>query len=104
MNQGFNRDWTDAVREKAFSVETAPSMVSWEAVERRVRRATALRRSTLAAVAALPVLALLLWAPWKTPSVPAAPAVPVSTVAQVTQTAPQDLATQAPAPVILSDS
>lgn len=104
MNQGFNRDWTDAVREKAFPAETAPSMVSWEAVGRRVRRATALRRSTLAAVAALPVLALLLWAPWKTPSVPAAPAVPVSTVAQVTQTAPQDLATQAPAPVILSDS
>lgn len=79
-------------------------MVSWEAVGRRVRRATALRRSTLAAVAALPVLALLLWAPWKTPSVPAAPTVPVSTVAQATQTAPQDLATQAPAPVILSDS
>ncbi len=98
MKQGFNKDWTDAVREKAFSGGTAPSPASWEAVGRRVRRAAALRRSALAAVAALPVLALLLWAPWKTPSVPAAPAVPVSTVAQVTQTAPQDLATQDPAP------
>ena len=98
MKQGFNKDWTDAVREKAFSGGVAPSPASWEAVGRRVRRAAALRRSALAAVAALPVLALLLWAPWKTPSVPAAPAVPVSTVAQVTQTAPQDLATQDPAP------
>ena len=98
MKQRFNKDWTDAVREKAFSGETAPSPASWETVGRRVRRAAALRCSALAAVAALPVLALLLWAPWKTPSVPAAPAVPVSTVAQVTQTAPQDLATQDPAP------
>ena len=83
MKQGSNRDWTDAVREKALSGGAAPSPVSWEAVGQRVRRAAALRRTVLSAVAAVPILALLLWAPWKTPAVPTTP------VAQVTSPVPQ---------------
>ncbi len=83
MKQGSNKDWTDAVREKALSGGTAPSPVSWEAVGRRVRRAAALRRTVLSAVAAVPILALLLWAPWKTPAVPTTP------VAQVTSPVPR---------------
>ena len=90
MKQGINKDWTDAVREKALSDGTTPSTVSWEMVGRRVRRSAAIRRAALAAAAAIPVLALLLWAPWKTPSVPASP------VAQVSSPATP--------PVILSDS
>lgn len=83
MKQGLNKDWTDAVREKALSGGAAPSPVSWEAVGRRVRRAAALRRTVLSAVAAVPILALLLWAPWKTPAVPTTP------VAQVTSPVPR---------------
>lgn len=83
MKQGSNKDWTDAVREKALSGGAAPSPVSWEAVGRRVRRAAALRRTVLSAVAAVPILALLLWAPWKTPAVPTTP------VAQVTSPVPR---------------
>ena len=83
MKQGLNKDWTDAVREKALSGGAAPSPVSWEAVGRRVRRAAALRRTVLSAVAAIPILALLLWAPWKTPAVPTTP------VAQVTSPVPR---------------
>lgn len=70
MKQGFNKDWTDAVREKAFSGGMAPSPASWETVGRRVRRSAAIRRMALAAVAALPVLALIFWAPWKNPVLP----------------------------------
>ena len=90
MKQGINKDWTDAVREKALSDGTTPSTVSWEMVGRRVRRSAAIRRAALAAAAAIPVLALLLWAPWKTPSLPSSP------VAQVSSPATP--------PVILSDS
>lgn len=80
MKQGINKDWTDAVREKALSGEAAPSPVSWEAVGRRVRRSAAIRRAALAAAAAIPVLALLLWAPWKTPSLPSSPVAPVAQI------------------------
>lgn len=83
MKQGLNKDWTDAVREKALSGGAAPSPVSWEAVGRRVRRAAAFRRTVLSAAVVLPLLALLVWAPWKTPAVPTTP------VAQVTSPVPQ---------------
>lgn len=85
MKQGSNRDWTDAIREKAFSGGAAPSPASWEAVGRRVRRGAALRRGALSAAVVLPVAALLLWAPWKTPAVPTIP------VAQVTSPVVPDL-------------
>ena len=83
MKQGSNKDWTDAVREKALSGGAAPSPVSWEAVGRRVRRAAAFRRTVLSAAVVLPLMALLLWAHWKTPAVPTTP------VAQVTSPVPQ---------------
>ena len=83
MKQGLNKDWTDAVREKALSGGAAPSPVSWEAVGRRVRRAAAFRRTVLSAAVVLPLMALLLWAHWKTPAVPTTP------VAQVTSPVPQ---------------
>ena len=65
MIAGTNKEWIDAIREKALSEEAAPSPAGWEAVNRRVRRSAALRRAGLASVAALPVLAMLLWAPWR---------------------------------------
>lgn len=83
MKQGLNKDWTDAVREKALSGGAAPSPVSWEAVGRRVRRAAAFRRTVLSAAVVLPLMALLLWAHWKTPAVPTTP------VAQVTSPVPR---------------
>ena len=61
MKQGLNKDWTDAVREKALSGGAAPSPVSWEAVGRRVRRAAAFRRTVLSAAVVLPLMALLLF-------------------------------------------
>ena len=70
MKQGSNKDWTDAVREKALSGATVPSPVSWEAVGRRMRRAAALRRTVLSAVVVLPLLVLLVWAPWRKEELP----------------------------------
>ena len=108
MKQGINKDWTDAVREKALSDGTTPSTVSWEMVGRRVRRSAAIRRAALAAAAAIPVLALLLWAPWKTPSLPSSPVAQVSS--PIPPTAPSPIipatppAIPAAPPVILSDS
>ncbi len=87
MKQGSNRDWTDAVREKALSGATVPSPVSWEAVGRRMRRAAALRRTVLSAVVVLPLLVLLVWAPWRkeemTPPQPVARSLPAGIPDQV---------------------
>ena len=58
-----NKDWIDAIREKTLSDGTAPSPAGWEAIGRRVRRGTALRRGALAAAVVLPLAALLLWSP-----------------------------------------
>ena len=107
MKQGINKDWTDAVREKALSDGTTPSTVSWEMVGRRVRRSAAIRRAALAAAAAIPVLALLLWAPWKTPSLPSSPVAQVSSPIPPSAPSPVIPATPpaipAAPPVILSD-
>ena len=76
MEQGLNRDWMDAVREKVLPDGAAPSPVSWEAVGRRMRRAAALRRGALVAAVLLPALALLLWSPWRRPIPAIAPSSP----------------------------
>lgn len=64
MKQRLNKDWTDAIREKAISDGAMPSRGSWEIIGRRMRRDTVLRRSVLSTAAvALPLALLLLWHP-----------------------------------------
>ncbi|MCR5351306.1 MAG: hypothetical protein K6E35_02270 [Bacteroidales bacterium] len=103
MSPDTNKDWMDALREKAYSEGASPAPASWEAVGRRVRRGAALRRAGITAGVLLPVVALLLWASWHRPVQPAAPVVAQSASPAATPVAPP-AAQSAPPAVILSDS
>ena len=56
------KTWTDAIREKYLDQADDSPAAGWEVIERHLRRATMLRRTTIAAAAVLlSFAALLLW-------------------------------------------
>ena len=74
----MNKDWMDFFREQGLSEEMAPSPDGWSQIGRKMRRATAIRRSTLGAALLLPAAALLIWSPWHISSIPVEENAPVA--------------------------
>ena len=80
----------DVFREQGLSEEMAPSPDGWSQIDRKIRRATAIRHSALGAAILLPVTALLIWSPWHISSIIVEdnPPIAINDVPSVEQVAP----------------